>query len=67
MPPPPLPTRQAEAGADGRPLRQRTGPDVGAMFQQQAAAATAAHWQIVSIAPTAQPGEQDGAVWAGYS
>lgn len=48
---------QTEAAADGRPLRQRTGTDVGAMFQQQAAAATAAHWQIVSIAPTAQPGE----------
>ena len=48
---------QTEAGADGRPLRQRTGADVGAMFQQQAAAATAAHWQIVSIATTAQPGE----------
>ncbi|PRW20477.1 DNA polymerase epsilon catalytic subunit A [Chlorella sorokiniana] len=48
--------KRAEAAADGRPLRQRTGADVGAMFQQQAAAATAAHWQIVNIAPTAQPG-----------
>ena len=26
------------------------------MFQQAAAAATAAHWQIVSVAPAAEPG-----------
>lgn len=55
--------KRADVAADpsGRQARQRTGSggvraDVGAMFQQQAAAATAAHWQIVSIAPTPELG-----------
>ena len=50
-------------GGAGR-LAQRlrgAGADVAGLFQQQAASAAAAHWQIVSIAPTQEPGGARGA------
>lgn len=52
--------RKRAEEASGRSGRPRTGDraDVGALFQQAAAAATAAHWQVVSIAPTPEPGAQ---------
>lgn len=56
--------KRLEAAAEARPgARQRrdaggqaAAADVTGLFQQAAAAATAAHWQIVSVAPTAEPG-----------
>jgi hypothetical protein len=53
------PAGDGRGDGGGAAGRQRTGDglaDVGAMFQQQAAAATAAHWQIIGIAPTRQAG-----------
>lgn len=60
--------RQWRASRDARKrrrLERRAAPDpqpgaaagVGAMFQQQAVAAAAAHWQVVAISPTQEPGE----------
>lgn len=56
--------KRLEAAAEGRRgARARhdssaavAAGDVTGLFRQVAAAATAAHWQIVSIAPTAEPG-----------
>jgi DNA polymerase epsilon subunit 1 len=51
--------RRREAGkGDERRQRQKTGAGaVADLFEQQAAAATAAPWHVVSVMPTATPGE----------
>ena len=59
---------EAAAGGDGRGVRQRReqgagAADVTGLFQRAAEEATAAHWQIVSIAPTPEPGVWVEGLW----
>ncbi|KAK9798895.1 hypothetical protein WJX73_003389 [Symbiochloris irregularis] len=61
----------AAAASAGRSRREAAGPDpggtrgVGAMLRRQGAAAVQTHWQILQLAPTAQPGVFKAWVMAG--